>query len=177
MRTRQTTKPKDIIYVGIDNGVTGSIGAVNKDGSFSLFCLTPVFKEQNYTKKKANINRLKVDVFRTIIVKLSEAGQLRIFIERPMVNPTMFKATLSAVRCLEATLVTLALAGSFPYQYVDSKEWQKIMLPKGTKGTPALKKASVDIGLRLFPDHEDLIRKHKDADSILMAEAMRRMER
>ena len=37
-----------------------------------------------------------------------------------------------------------------------------------------LKKASMDIGIRMFPNHEVKIRKHKDADSLLMAEWCRR---
>lgn len=57
--------------------------------------------------------------------------------------------------------------------YCDSKHWQRILLPKGAKG-PELKKASMDIGCRLFPEHEKLIRKHKDADGLLIAEWARR---
>lgn len=182
MRTKQLTEPKDIIYVGIDNGVTGSIGAVSKDGSQTWFYETPVHLEQDFTKKKQNLNRLEVQGFKKIIEEVSSFGwavqpQTRIFIERPMINPTRFRATLSAVRCLEATLVALTLVGDFRYEFVDSKKWQMLLLPKGTKGTAALKKASVQVGLRLFPDHAALIKKHKDSDGLLIAEAMRRMER
>lgn len=173
MRTK--SKPRPIIYVGIDNGVTGSIGAVNERVSRHWFYETPVFKEQDYTKKKQNLNRLEVHEFRRIIEIIASHGEPRFFIERPMVNPMRFRATISAIRCLEATLNTLALVGKFRYQYVDSKEWQKLLLPKGTKGTAALKKASVDIGVRLFPAHVVLIKKHGDADGLLIAEAMRRM--
>ena len=56
--------------------------------------------------------------------------------------------------------------------YVDSKEWQKVMLPKGVKGSEELKKSSLDIGNRLFPQFEE--NKHKDRDSLLMAEWARR---
>lgn len=185
MRNRSSIK--DIIYVGIDNGVTGSIGAVNKDGSQTWFYETPVRLEQDFTKKKQNLNRLEVYEFETIIKSIvghqledpsrEWPPQLRIFIERPMINPTRFRATLSAVRCLEATLVALILVGDFRYEYVDSKLWQTLLLPKGTKGTAALKKASVQIGIRLFPAHAVLIKKHKDCDGLLLAEAMRRMKR
>jgi hypothetical protein len=43
------------------------------------------------------------------------------------------------------------------------------MLPKGVQGSAELKKASMDIGLRLFPDHGSVIRKHKDSDGLLIA--------
>ena len=60
-----------------------------------------------------------------------------------------------------------------PYQFIDSREWQSVMLPKGTKGSDLLKKASYDIGKRLFPG---LVEKQKDADSLLIAEFVRRRE-
>ncbi|MHC4574386.1 MAG: hypothetical protein ACYS76_09695 [Planctomycetota bacterium] len=47
------------------------------------------------------------------------------------------------------------------------------MLPKGCK-KEELKKASIDIGCRLFPYHKEQIIKHKDADSLLIAEWARR---
>ena len=40
--------------------------------------------------------------------------------------------------------------------YIDSKEWQKELLPSGCKGEE-LKTASRDIGCRLFPKYKDLI--------------------
>jgi len=49
-------------------------------------------------------------------------------------------------------------------------------LPKGVQGAPELKKASMDIGLRLFPDQANVINKHKDADGLLIAEWSRRMQ-
>ena len=176
----KSTKPKDIIYVGIDNGVTGSIGAVNKDGSRTWFYETPVFKGQDFTKEKQNLNRLEVQEFEGIIKEITHFGRIpqpqsRFFIERPMINPTRFRATLSAVRCLEATLIALTLIGNFRYEFVDSKQFQNLLLPKGTKGAAALKKASKEVGLRLFPEHAELIERHKDADGILIAEAARRM--
>ncbi|MDA3809619.1 MAG: hypothetical protein PF518_04730 [Spirochaetaceae bacterium] len=91
-----------------------------------------------------------------------------------MVNPTRFTATLSAIRCLEATIIAFEMY-DIPYQYCDSKQWQKELLPAGIKGTPELKKASADIGCRLFPEHEELIQKHGDADGLLIAEWARRM--
>jgi hypothetical protein len=86
-----------------------------------------------------------------------------------MVNSTRFNATLSAIRALEATLIALE-ESQFPYEYIDSKEWQKLLLPKGLKGSDELKKASLDVGKRMFPELEI----KKDADGLLIAEFMRR---
>ena len=60
------------------------------------------------------------------------------------------------------------------YQLVDSKEWQGLMLPKGTKGSDDLKLASLSIGSRLFPQFSDQFK--KDADGILIAEWAKRSQ-
>jgi len=51
-----------------------------------------------------------------------------------------------------------------------------VMLPHGVKGPAELKKASADIGKRLFPGQTEAIDKHKDADGLLMAEWARRLQ-
>lgn len=156
------------LYVGIDNGVTGSIGFV---GSSAKYLRIPTRKEQNYTTAKAQITRIEVDLLMDIF-RENRAEDMRVFIERPFVNPRGIKATISAVRALEATLVVMEMMG-ISYQYIDSRKWQKSLLPSGCKGKE-LKDASRDIGIRLFPELEDVIRKQKDADGILIAEWARR---
>jgi len=89
-------------------------------------------------------------------------------LERPMVNPGRFKATASALRALEATLIVLERL-NIPFQYIDSKEWQRHLLPKGIE-KDELKKAALDVARRLFPSVQT-----KDADSLLIAEYARRM--
>lgn len=157
-------------YLAIDNGSSGSV-AIVADGFEPVFFKTPVRNTLDYTKAKKNINRVDVPVY---IARLREIlgdrlPQTKAFVERPMVNPTRFAASGSALRCLEATLIILEQL-QIPYQFVDSKEWQSEMLPSGVVGSDELKKASLDIGLRKFPRLMDSIKKHKDADSLLMAE-------
>jgi hypothetical protein len=129
-----------------------------------------VKKEQNYCKKKDNITRLDANGFADIL-KQFDAKDVMVVMERPMVNPTRFKATTSALRCFEAELTLIEHFG-FPYCYVDSKDWQKVLLPKGIKGADEQKKASKDIGKRLFPQLADF--KHSDFDGLLIAEYARR---
>lgn len=160
------------IYIGIDNGVSGTI-AIIKDDEI-IFLKTPVKKQQSYTKTKQNISRLDIMKFSMILSKHIKGQRCIAVIERPMVNPHKFKASLSAVRCLEATILGLEMY-EIPYQYCDSKQWQKELLPSGIKGSPELKKASADIGCRLFPEHEEFIQKHGDADGLLIAEWARRL--
>jgi hypothetical protein len=160
-------------YIGIDNGTSGSIAVVN--GEDSGVARTPAFYQQSYTKKKQNISRVDVGEFREIMKAFSEdyGNNVLVMMERPVVNPGRFKTTQSAMRCLEAQLIVIEDLG-LPIIYVDSKDWQKVLLPNGVKGATELKKASLDIGLRLFPQHEKFIRKQKDADALLIAEWARR---
>lgn len=164
------------VYIGIDNGTTGTIAIIKKKET--IYVSMPIKKEQSYTKKKQNISRIdivKLKDFFWSSCRIPNSNRERFcLIERPMVNPMRFKASMSAIRALEATLVVLEEL-DIPYQYIDSKEWQGYFLPKNilklkSKNKSAeLKRAAVDVARRLFPKI-----KTKDADSILIAEYARR---
>jgi len=161
------------LYIGIDNGVSGTIGVLLNNKSW--FFKTPIKKEQNYTKAKANISRIDFGILRQTlhdILTCNDFGSIKCLIERPMVNPGRFKATTSALRSLEATLIILETL-DIPIEYIDSKKWQKELLPSGSS-KENLKKDSSDIGIRLFPEFKEKILNHKDADGILIAEYARR---
>lgn len=157
--------------IGVDNGVSGTIGVIDLIEGNSQFIETPTKSEQNYTKTKGNITRIDHDKLQEFLIQFKDKKTL-ILLERPMVNPSRFQATISAIRALESTLIIIEKL-QFSYIYIDSKAWQKELLPIGSKGTQ-LKNDSVTIGKRLFPKHSDLIIKHKDADGILIAEFGRR---
>lgn len=162
-----------IFYVGIDNGVSGSVAAILADCSRSFVMETPTFSEQDYVQKKANVTRINVKKLTAWFRMLNEPGyNVRLTMERPMVNPMRFKATASALRAWEATLIALQ-PFPWPRMVIDSRKWQKAMLPEGAKG-PELKSLSVQVGCRLFPCHKEWIVKQGDADSLLIAEAARR---
>ncbi len=158
-----------MIYIGIDNGVTGSIGIITENKN-ALFWKTPCFMEQSYTKAKGNISRIDHGKLYKL---LSGYTNPKVYLERPMVNPMRFKSSVSAIRALESTLIVVETL-EMPHEYIDSKQWQKELLPKGVKGAPELKKASLDIGCRLFPKLKKDIIKHGDADGLLIAEWARR---
>lgn len=156
------------VYIGIDNGVSGAVGIIH--GSYYSLVPMPTKSEQSYTKAKQLITRVDFDELGSLL-KDYEHNDVLAILERPMVNPGRFKATNSALRCLEAVLICVELFG-FPRMYVDSKEWQKMLLPAGLQ-KDELKKASADIGKRLFPKIQ-LSSKLKDADALLIAEWARR---
>lgn len=165
------------IYLGIDNGTTGTIG-VTGEGWIPVMIETPVVKEQSYTKAKNEITRIDHRSLRLWLMEnvLRKQGfipsDILAVIERPMINPMRFKASISAARSLESTLCVLEDFG-IPLMYVDSRQWQSVMLPQGCEGKE-LKKASKDIGCRLFPHLKEIIGKHKDADGLLISEWARR---
>lgn len=157
--------------IGLDNGITGTIGIITNNTS--IFVKTPIIEQYDYTKRVQKIHRLDCeDVIEILKKYVLEPDQAHCIVERPFVNPRMFNATLSAVRCCEATLIILESL-KIPYSFIDSKEWQKILLPKAVKKGET-KKASLLVGKRLFPQHSDFINEHKDADGILIAEYCRR---
>ena len=163
------------LYIGIDNGTTGSIAFLG-DAAAPKYMLTPTFKEQSYTKKKQEISRIDHAALKEVIREaLGDLApeEVLVIMERPRINPMQFRTSISAARSLEATLCVIEDL-RLPRMYCDSRDWQKELLPKGTTGTPELKKASMDIGCRLFPSQADLIARHKDADALLIAEWARR---
>lgn len=158
-------------YIGWDNGITGSIGCVERNEGFQFFIKTPIFEDLKYTKTKGKIiKRVNYQEIMILFDKLQQEGDIFVLVERPMVNPINFNASLAAVRVHEAQMMILESMG-IPFEYTDSKPWQSEMLPAGIKGSDELKKASKIIGKRLFP-MIDL--KHPDCDGILMAEYAKR---
>lgn len=151
--------------IGIDNGVTGGVTILSELGTVLLHIKTPVKKHLSYTKKKAFINRID---FPQLKIELEKAGSDTFcYIERPMINPGRWVASVSAIRCLEATEILLEEL-QIPFQFLDSKEWQKALLPSGLI-KDELKRAADDVSKRLFPKLKVV-----NADCLLIAEYCRR---
>lgn len=155
----------------MDNG-KGTTGIINEEGGVELFCLTPIVVGQDYTKAKKNITRIDVPALFSLLQPYAPGEGLivKALVERCMINPSRFAQSISSARMMEAQITVLESL-RIPYQFIDSKEWQKELLPKGVKGSEELKKASLDIGRRLFPNN---LIKHPDMDGILIAEYGRR---
>jgi hypothetical protein len=162
-------------FVGVDNGVSGTIGIIRYDGSTEMYKV-PVRTYLNYTKVKSNVTRIDYNSMQEILkneidyISEVENAKIIVAVERPMVNPTRFKATLSAIRALESLEIILECL-QLPYIWLDSKQWQNVLLPTGIKGKE-LKTASLEVGNRLFPEFKNF--KHEDRDGILIAEYLRR---
>ena len=158
-------------YLGVDNGVSGSIGIITSENGV-FYYPTPIKKCLNYTKAKKWINRVDFTALKEILNKYS-ATNVFAFIERPMVNPMRFAASVSALRAFEAVIILLEEC-CIGYEVIDSKKWQKELLPTGLVGLE-LKIASLQVVTKLFPKIE--LKGFKDGDGLLIAEYCRRMKR
>lgn len=166
---RTKSNQSNRVFIGIDNGVSGAITVLSESGVVLTHIKIPVKNCLNYTKKKAFHNRVD---FLKLKHELCSGIGISPFcmIERPMVNPMRWVASISAIRCLEATEIILEEL-QIPYQFIDSKEWQKVLLPSGLV-KEQLKKAADDVAKRLFPKLTIV-----NSDSLLIAEYCRRVRR
>ena len=159
------------VWIGIDNGVSGSVAMISDNGS-SIYFKTPVRLCLNYTKAKQFLDRVWVEALYNMLSHHIDPGdQALCLIERPLVNPGRWKATMSAMRAFEATLIVLELL-KIRYEFCDSKEWQKVLLPKDLE-KEELKFASLEVGKRLYPRMDWT--KWKDADGLLIAHYCKKM--
>ena len=155
--------------IGIDNGATGTIGIITPDQTH--FFETPTTPYLHYGKRGSVSNRIdRKELTRLIREALDgiDYTSVRVMIERPFTaGPMMIKAMLGAHRCFEATICVLEDLG-LGYEVIDSAEWQAPSLG-AVKGSAELKKASMLRGLQMYPQFADLIKRHKDADGLLIA--------
>ena len=160
------------MFLGIDNGVSGTIGVVSEDGSYSGVFPVPVYKCLDYTKKTRRITHVDYDKLKEKLQAFRKLGDLVIVTERPFVTPRMFRATISSVRAHEILLAVLRTLGLGLHATWDSREWQHEMLGKFEKGES--KARSEKVGCRLYPGLKDIIHKNKDADGLIMAHCLRK---
>jgi len=158
------------IVIGIDNGVSGAIAILNSDSSYFYLSKSYTKSCKSYTKKEQHITRIDVSKLKEIILKHIDKKDLSktvAYLERPLVNPTRFKASMSAMRAIEATLIVLEELG-IEVNYTDSKVWQHGFFSIEERAKSDTKELSRQYGIKFFPNHEELINK-QDADALLIA--------
>jgi len=176
------------LYIGIDNGATGSVGIISSPSQHVAFFPVPIKTVPNYTKEVQMIGRIHLTELKKEIlgrIPVGDEYNIRCLIERPFmapvetiidehgkkvpsVNMIFLKSSLNAHRSFEAVIILME-SMKIGYEVVDSKAWQKQMLGNRIKGSKALKEASKLKGIQMFPQFEDVINKHKDADGLLIA--------
>lgn len=150
-------------YVGLDNGVSANGIALLGPGDLVKYEKLPTKNELSYTKEEHHITRLDAPGLRKLFIGWNLPKDTTLVVmERIMINPARFRASISAARCLEAELVVIEEFG-FDTDYCDSKNWQHVLLP-GIEGSDELKAASLKLGQQMFPQ----FKLKKDADSLLI---------
>lgn len=168
------------VIIGIDNGSTGTLCSWIINNQIE-FIETPAKTELNYQKEINYIDRLDhgflTNWLKNIIKRAKKIykDELKVIIilERPMVNPQRFDASLNAIRVFEAMLVIIQQL-NLNYIVIDSKQWQHYYFGKDTQfidlKIESLKKG-IEIINALHIKNEiitDLIKKHGDADALLI---------
>lgn len=161
------------IWIGIDNGTTGSVGWVNSSGAHGLHRM-PTKDGLNYQKKGQMITRIDMPALVQhlgIVLTRDDTSyilsEVTVIVERPFTMAYLTPAVANGMRAFEAVLIALELQ-QLPYQIVDSKQWQKPMLGTDLKGSDVLKRASLAKGKQLWPALN--WKGWKDADGLLIAE-------
>lgn len=163
-----------MIYIGIDNGVTGSIGVIQNDKVH--FILTPHKKELDFqSTSKKFINRIDHEKLYDILDNFSGV-KTKVMLEQPMQNPRLWKASVSAIRAFENTIIALDRL-NMHREYISVHSWRRELLPGYTRTMklPQAKLVAMEMATRLFPQFKDEFEQHKDPDGIMIAEYCRRM--
>jgi len=189
-----------MFYIGIDNGITGSVGIVNADGSIEHYFSVPTTKCLNYQKSKvSHISRINVRALKKAIHDVIGDSPAKVLLERPFVNPGIGTKKkdikCECPECGEKFVKEKAIAEGFPLFFqasisaVRALEATLIVLESLNLGYDyvdskiwqkhffpkgkkgtELKKYSLELGSRKWPKFTEAIAKQKDADGLFIAE-------
>lgn len=155
------------VTIGIDNGVTGSIGIIGPDGTI----FEPMPTKQALAGKSGKVfKRIDHGKLDDILhaIDCTSGVQAHAYVERAFTGSAMMiNTSLLSARSHEAVLIVLEQAG-IGYTVVDSKEWQKAILGN-VKGSAELKAASRIRGEQLYPALVKEVIDKGDADGLLIA--------
>tara|TARA_R110001606_G_scaffold358238_1_gene509822 strand:+ start:312 stop:974 length:663 start_codon:yes stop_codon:yes gene_type:complete len=167
--------------VGIDNGTSGAMCVLKAGCAHTFkpnvqhFWRTTSKEVRNYQIEEKYTTRLDVPAMIESLMPFTRLESVVAVLERPLVNPSKHTATLCAVRCFEAQLVVLEHLG-IPYRFIDSREWQGALLPRGVKGSANLKEAGRNWCREKYPhfayEHDErkpMKYAPDDADAVLIA--------
>lgn len=145
-------------YMGIDNGVSGSIGIIS-DGSPRLI------HAREYTRSKPKRKgSLECDPF-AILRILDEAKPDGVVLERPFRG--QFRNTEVSAAHFDSVVRTILETRGIPFIQVDSKKWQGPLL--GIVKAGETKSTSLSLGKRRWPSLAAEIEDQGDADALFMA--------
>jgi hypothetical protein len=134
------------LFVGVDNGISGGVVALDQDGGI-------VLREKSPTVADGKKKRLCAVGFRALLAKLEPTGLFTIVVERPAGS----KSVLAAVSMQDsfAKIETVLILDRHRHQFITAKTWQKEFwsVPKMPKGQKFDTKAAALLAAnRLWPN-------------------------
>ena len=193
--------------LGFDNGTTAHFTLVDIEGNLIAYEKIPTFLQASWskpTKRKyktkngyvskpyqAHFTFVDIDALKELLLKVVPSTEHTIcYLERPAVNFFMgwqIQSSLSAFGAWQSVLYVLKSLG-IECIMIDSKQWQKDLIPQATgknnkeylkslkKGerNKLLKEAADKFAHELFPSIE--FKESGDGDSICIAEYYRRIQ-
>lgn len=191
----------DTWILGIDNGVTGSIALMNPKGKVVMLAKVPTYKEIKWTKPKVKKLKTKTKVVRDeitlididalqrmLVTYTSVVSDIHCFLERPAISyAAAWSLSTSVSASMSWAYVTYVLKKlKIPRTDIDSKEWQKALIPEATglknkeymktlksgERNKLLKEASAMFAKSICPKYNS--KESGDGDSICICEYGRR---
>lgn len=156
--------------IGLDNGTTGSLAVYDTNLNIMAMHNLPVKNGLDYTKKAKHITRIDHPGMCELLTQIKSGtnNDIHVYMEKPFTGGAMFmQNSIKAFRCFEAELIALEEC-EIGYTVINSKDWQKHIIPKGIKGSKELKKAALEIARRLYPYLSEKLNLG-NADSVLIA--------
>ena len=155
------------IFIGIDPGISGGIGAVDEDGKLVSAHLLPVFTSSKGGKE------LNIGEVCSIVTGYMELGSCFAAIERVHAMPKQGVRSVWSFAFSTGQLEGILSSFRVPYIRVPPKRWQK-EYHRFANGADT-KQKSVIAASRMFPELE-LPRKkdHNKAEAVLLADFCRK---
>jgi hypothetical protein len=176
---------KEVIYVGIDPGKSGGVGAIYPDGSAEAWHTPIIVTRKTSARKKTASGKKYVKITKTYnepgmfrllgrFRKLKRSGKIiKVGLERVGAAPKDGR-TSAFTFGMGWGLWRMALTASgFSYVLVEPSKWKPALVGKG-----ADKKESLYLARKLWPDVElPLMKDEAKAEALLIAEWIRRCEK
>lgn len=161
------SKNKYDTFLGIDNGVSGTIGIIQVNKEPMCFPIPTVEEVDFHSGEERMITRINHSLLNVIFSGLNPEKTM-CFMERPMYNNRRFAQSISAARAFESVLLSLEKF-EIRKEVIDSKKWQNYFFPtnhrRREKGMTKL--LSNTVGKKLFPSLD--ASEVDDYDGILIA--------
>lgn len=153
----QCSKTQNMIYIGIDNGMSGGIAIIEDKKILELLPMPTV--QSTDSRNEYDVNTI-TEILRKYL------GRATMIIEKAHAMPLLGSVQAFSFGKCYGTMIGIAGALKIPFNIVHAKTWQKEMFRD--LNSSDTKKASVIIAKQLYPDQSFLptVRSKKPSDGL-----------